>query len=407
MHVRRIRSAGAVIVCLALLLAPVGPASAASKPLTGKALTAACANAKDLHAKTAAAANAKAALRKAHGKARRKATRAKKKADAALAAAKKREAPDVAKCAAGTKAKAAKQAIQEAKDQTHLWLAIAFGAFLIVSVIFWGLSRHLFVGADNRLSTSKVVAATWTYLIASTLLGFVLVKYVANHGDAFRKIQHSGLAGQYGLVIGSPLGAAILAKGIVGGQLLDKKQIKSRATKPSGRDLIAGDTGATDLGDFQYVLFNLVAMTYFVAAVIHSPLQGLPHVPDVLLGLTSVAAVGYVGKKTIDNAPTAAIKPNKAKQGETVTIRGTGLLKGEMDTARATVKFGSIEVTPTSTPGEIDTLQVGVPPGLAVGTPVPVEVITPNLQHVKAGDFTREPDNGPAGAAGPPGAPAA
>ena len=109
-----------------------------------------------------------------------------------------------------------------------------------------------------------------------------------------------GLQAQYALLIAGPVGAAILAKAIVVDQVAKGKVDK---TPPTGgaqlQDLLNNDDGETDLGDLQYVLFNTVALIFFYGELLIAPQSGLPTVPDVLLGLTSVAAVGYVGKKAL------------------------------------------------------------------------------------------------------------
>jgi hypothetical protein len=47
------------------------------------------------------------------------------------------------------------------------------------------------------------------------------------------------------------------------------------------------------------VLFNLVALIFFYGEMPRAAQNGIPAIPAVLLGLTSVAAVGYVGKKAL------------------------------------------------------------------------------------------------------------
>jgi len=159
--------------------------------------------------------------------------------------------------------------------------------------------RRLIVGEDQRVSTSKTAAVIWTYLLAIALLSIIIAKWLG-HGEAFGAIQHSGLAGQYAVLIGGPLGAAILAKSIVVSQDAGNPTARAPADDgPSAKDLIANDDGNTDLGDLQYLLFSAVAMVFFLGSLIQSPYDGLPHLPDVLLGLTSVSATGYVGKKLV------------------------------------------------------------------------------------------------------------
>ncbi|HEX8074095.1 MAG TPA: hypothetical protein VF545_03870 [Thermoleophilaceae bacterium] len=199
---------------------------------------------------------------------------------------------------------AAKKASEtpEAIHATRWWLLVGLAVLVLPSVALsrfaGGWMKHIVVGDDNALSTSKTIASVWTYLIAAVLLGFVLAKFFG-HAQAFNKIRHQGLEGQYALLFGGPLGAAILAKGVVTSQVREGKTTKAPVAKPKLRHLLTDNEEKADPGDLQYVLFNFVAMVYFVGTVVHVPLAGFPHIPNVLMGLTSVAAVGYVGKKTI------------------------------------------------------------------------------------------------------------
>ena len=72
--------------------------------------------------------------------------------------------------------------------------------------------------------------------------------------------------------------------------------------KPSGTpdphtQLTSNGQGQTDIGDFQYGAFNLVALTFLLVHFIPKVSAGLPTMPDSLVGLTSVSALIYVGKK--------------------------------------------------------------------------------------------------------------
>jgi hypothetical protein len=298
--------------------------------------------------------------------------------------------------------------LHKAAEAGRYGLLIAFGVLVVPSVIAWYVSRsnasakgnqalaggfrRLLVGEDNRVSTSKTAAVAWTYLLAGALLSIVIAKWLG-HGEGLGKTQHSGLAGQYGVLIGGPLGAAILAKGIVGAQVGNSSTTKTPdLTGPSPMNLIANDAGHTDIGDLQYVLFNAVAMIFFLGTLLQSPQDGLPHIPDVLLGLTSVSAAGYVGKKTLSSvAPTATVTPTSARLGESVRITGTGLLAYALATTPIQVLFGSVKSAPVinpSTANGIDTFNVTVPSGLTPRTAVDVNVITPGGIHVTAGSFT-------------------
>jgi hypothetical protein len=277
-------------------------------------------------------------------------------------------------------------------EEIELRLAIALAIFILIAIAAF----KVLIGVDGRASTSKTVAMGWTYLLASMLLGFVLAKF-GGYPQGLDNLMHAGLEGQYGLLIGGPLGAAIAAKGIVGAQLNKDPTAKPAASEGASANpaqLVQNDAGETELGDFQYVLFNLVAMVFFVGTVFGSPADGLPHIPDVLLALTSVGAVGYVAKKTLPNAtPNAKLDVDTAVAGTNVTISGPRLLTGTPpDKSPLLVLFGSHEgVVVTRAPGPAggeDSLKVTVPLGLTKGEAVDVVVVTPAPSRISAGKFT-------------------
>lgn len=261
-----------------------------------------------------------------------------------------------------------------AADKTRLMLLFSF----VVLALLTGLLYEVFIGLDKRVSTSKTVATIWTYLLASSLLGFVIAK-LAGYPQALEKMLHSGLAGQYGLLIGGSLGSAIAAKGIVGSQVG-----KGTSTKTSGSanpvQVVQNDEGEADLGDVQYVLFNFVAMVFFLGSIVKSPLLGLPRIPDVLLGLTSVAAVGYVAKKALPNAPTAKLHPSEGPPGTQLTVAGASLLNGKPPASTpVAVLFGN-HLAPRPViarkPDGSDEIKVAVP-ALAVNTSYSVVLVLP------------------------------
>lgn len=275
-------------------------------------------------------------------------------------------------------------------------VGIGFAVALLTLGLGYLAGAHvskLFVGEDNRISTSKTIAAVWTMVVAGALFGFVYAN-LFNHPQA---LNHTGgNVGQYAVLFGGPLGAAILAKQIVTTQVKDKKQPKPKGT-PSPKDLIANDAGNTDLGDFQYVLFNLVAMFFVISTLFHTPLKGLPHIPDVLLGLTSVSAVGYVGKKALTptDTPTAKLDPKTAAgpHGTAVDIEIRGLAPSR-EHLNTLVQFGPADdgqrVSSPVADGEA-TLHTNSPDlSPAADTPVNVTVVTDDGAVLTAGKYTYE-----------------
>lgn len=243
--------------------------------------------------------------------------------------------------------------------------------------LWWG--RSLIVGEDNRVSTSKTVPLVWTYTVAAALLSFVIVRWMG-HPHAYLKLVSQGLSAQYALLIGGPLGAAILAKGIVSAQVSSGSTAKPPADNAAPAQLIQNDAGNADLGDLQYVLFNLVALVFFYGEMLRAPQNGMPAIPAVLLGLTSVAAVGYVGKKALTGpAVISEVTPREAEVGKPITLVTSGIVQQGDDISIVTVAFGSVKaplksLTETTSQGVL--LEVDIP-ATAAGK-VDIKVSVPN-----------------------------
>lgn len=264
-----------------------------------------------------------------------------------------------------------------------------------LQVPFIGILRGAIMGADGRVSTSKTVAVAWTYSVASGLLSIVIAKWMG-HGHAYGDQIKHGLQGEYALLIGGPIGAAILAKGIVSTQIANGAS-KPAASSAQAADLVTNDTGQTDLGDLQYVLFNTVALVFFFGEFWAKPQFGLPTIPDVLLGLTSVSAVGYVAKKALPSGGLNVVKvdPAKAAAGTDVTLYVSGLADAQgavPAVADVTVEFGATaaDVQRVTTSGQGPIVTVTVPGGLGA-EPVDVTVTYQGQKSTLKNGFTISP----------------
>lgn len=252
--------------------------------------------------------------------------------------------------------------------------------------------RTLVIGQDGRVSTSKTVAFVWTLVVAAALFAIVYADFL-NHSKPLDATNNSGVVGQYALLFGGPLGAAILAKQIVTKQVSQDPTRKPGASSPSPTDLVSDDSNNTDLGDLQYVLFNIVALAFVIGTFLHNPIAGLPKVPDVLLGLTSVSAVGYVGKKALvpTGLATASLAPRKGATRTEVTISVAGLSPADQPEAKLWVQFGAdpgwlqdASVVAGEAQIKCNAPSLSSPPE----RPVPVRLVTPNGTVIKAGTFT-------------------
>jgi hypothetical protein len=275
---------------------------------------------------------------------------------------------------------------------------LLIGAFAIAvvtalfAVVGSSISK-LVIGLDNRTSTSKTIVAVWTFVVGSALLALVYAKLI-NHSEALDATNKSGVIGQYALLFGGPLGAAIIAKGIVVNQLTHKTSVKLPAEKASAADLISNDAGEADLGDFQYVVFNLVALVFVLGTLLHYPVSGLPHIPDVLLGLTSVSAVGYVGKKALTPGGTilATLVPEAGAPATPVTITLAGVTPADQVRADMWIRFGEQDqgsLMSTRVTGGNASLRINAPDlQLPAGTAVEVTVGLADGAVVRAGKYT-------------------
>jgi hypothetical protein len=213
------------------------------------------------------------------------------------------------------------------------------------------------IGEDGRTSTSKTFILMWTLLVAWALLVLLIAgEFVPAHvcitsgapagathrcqGDEVGLLQlgwtnflHAGLSGSYLILLGVPAAAGVAAKGIAQSQAQSATAVKT--VKPPGRsgiftriaEIFSADDGSTDIADFQYLVFNLITAAYFVSQFLKPDGSGLPTIPDTLLGLTSVSASLYVGKKAVTRTqPTiSGVFPTIIQDGQPFTIVGSGL----------------------------------------------------------------------------------
>jgi hypothetical protein len=268
------------------------------------------------------------------------------------------------------------------------------------------------LGKDNRTSTSKTFIFMWTLLVAWALSSLLIVGELINthycaaipkvdmaiatctaKKDAIGLLQIGwrnfivgGLTGGYLILLGIPASAGVAAKAITqsksdAGTLVKTKASQKQSVSSHVAQVFSADDQTTDVGDFQYVIFNLVTAVYFVAEFIRPSTQGLPTIPDTLLGLTSVSAALYVGKKaaTRSQPKITGVFPSILLAGQAITIIGNGLTvdptqpppTGLID-PKVTIN-GVPAQNVAMVPNAADRLTAVVPPGLVpAGTQTPI-----------------------------------
>jgi hypothetical protein len=252
-----------------------------------------------------------------------------------------------------------------AESRRTIALAIPIAVLLVAALAGLAWSRGgIFAyvrGKDERLSTSLTQIALWTIALATAFLYFIMLDALSaedTHSlSTTLGTSWNDFPEEYLLLLGGPFAAAVIARMSVGTKVEDGRLQKIEANQTKLRDVVTNDDGSASLVDSQFLVFNLVALVYFTIALIQDQ-SGLPPIPPVLAGLTSVAALGYTAAKTAEaNQPVIASVTRRlgaavggARAGELVEIRGMnfvppGAASQEFVSGLA-VRFGTTDVLP-------------------------------------------------------------
>jgi hypothetical protein len=224
------------------------------------------------------------------------------------------------------------------------------------------------VGKDKRVSTSKLQVALWTVFVPAALLSIVL--------HAWRNLSELGeeisVPSDYLFLLGFPVATAIAAKTItsvkVAAGTVPKVDAPSDTNLERGVvEAVGDDEGNVEIFDLQYVLFNVVALLFFLITFLsqHDDPDGLldfPELPAGLLILTGASAAGYLGRKTLETERPvlSGVYPQAAVPGEEVWLRGVNL----------TIRSEPTGNKPQSAPVSIQGITFGGLPAGA-GEPIP------------------------------------
>lgn len=241
--------------------------------------------------------------------------------------------------------------------------------------------RGLYVGADGRWSTSKLQVLLWTYavllgLAALFVFGELLHEKFDVDPGSVRTLGEFGdmkLQEQYLLLLGGPFAAAVIAKAATQSKVADGTLVKAPEPEPSGaadglREVISSDAGSTDVMDFQYFFFNVLALVVFAVSFIGDVRGGLPVLPWFLVGLTSTSALAYATKKSIERSrpQITGVVPERVRPGESLDIEGRYLVTPsrrppEVAVAGRPVPKSDVEVIAGSTRDDVSRVRITVP----------------------------------------------
>ncbi|MCX4764441.1 hypothetical protein OG562_26470 [Streptomyces sp. NBC_01275] len=216
------------------------------------------------------------------------------------------------------------------------------------------------IGEDNRLSTSRAVAAAWVLLVAYAVL--VLVgRLAAASGHAERDALISGLDLARGAgvvtVLAVVCGIAVLVRRVVGLRVLGQRLQKVRAHRPRAADLLTDDAGRGTFADIQYVAISAVALVFAAVRLARRPDQ-LPDLPWGLAVVVLVSAATYVAGKYAEGGRPVILSVVRSREagdldapirtGDDIEIRGAGFVppgaQGADRLSRMVVRIGPVHV---------------------------------------------------------------
>jgi hypothetical protein len=266
----------------------------------------------------------------------------------------------------------------------HVWFAsgvsivVLLGATWAVFGLDTAVLRKLVIGTDNRASTSKFQATAWTYALLFALLTLLLGHlFYADFDHGWNAFLKDGLNSDYLWLLGIPSAGLVGAKAITQTKAqanpaakptrrepekpaaaeepaTEKPATEKPATekpaadaKQSGkttgltglltrtRELASDDNDADPqpaLADLQYLVFNAIAVAYFLSAFLGHVELGLPSLPDTLIALTGVSAASYLSTKAVKSAAPAvvvSVRPSRVVLGpaaKNLEVSGGGFL---------------------------------------------------------------------------------
>ncbi|MBM7169685.1 hypothetical protein JQK87_14920 [Streptomyces sp. G44] len=254
------------------------------------------------------------------------------------------------------------------------------------------------IGEDNRLSTSRAVAACWVLLVVFAVL-VIAGQLAAASGRGQRDELIAGLelgrAAGVVTVLAVVCGVAVLVRRVVGLRVLGQRLQKVPADRPRAADTLTDDAGRGSFTDVQYVLISAIAVVFAAVRLARRPEQ-LPDLPWGLAVLVLVSAATYLAGKYSEGGRPVILSVVRAREagdldapirtGDDIEIRGAGFVPpgaGDADRlARMVVRIGAVHVhvplVPVpggfSNPAD-STLTVPVPVDVEPGR-VDVQVIT-------------------------------
>ncbi|MEE1940631.1 hypothetical protein V1L54_14650 [Streptomyces sp. TRM 70361] len=215
-------------------------------------------------------------------------------------------------------------------------------------------------GEDNRLSTSRTVAAAWVLLSGYAVLVLAVELAAASGADARRRLLSGlDLAHAAGLltVLALTCAVAVTVRRTVALRVRAQRLQKVRADRPRAADLLTDDSGHGSFTDVQYVLVSGVALVFAAVRLARRPGE-LPDLPWGLALLVAVSALTYLAGKYAEGGRPVVLSVVRSREagdldapirtGDDIEIRGSGFVPPGAEApdrlARTTVRIGAVHV---------------------------------------------------------------
>ncbi|MFM9369402.1 hypothetical protein [Streptomyces sp. Da 82-17] len=249
-----------------------------------------------------------------------------------------------------------------ARTAGALAAALTGGALLVVGRAHQAHGGVLapLVGEDNRLSTSRAVAAAWLFLTGFTVLVLALrlaLADTARERSALLEGLQLGAGSGLLTVVAVVSGIAVLVRRIVVVRVQAQRLQKVPADRPRISDLVTDDAGRGSFTDVSYVLVSAGALAFAAVRFAREPGR-LPDLPWGLGLLVLVSAGTYLAGKLTEGGRPVILSVVRAREpgdldapvrtGDDIEIRGAGFVPpgaGAPDRlARVVVRVGPVHV---------------------------------------------------------------
>ncbi len=172
----------------------------------------------------------------------------------------------------------------------------------VIAFIFTkGRPTALFLGTDNRYSSSKFQTVLWFTLVISAYIAIVSHRIAA---AGWTYVGGVDIPTNLLILSGISVLTFAAAKAITTGKIEGKPDMKTSAAAPKALDLITDDNDRTDLGDFQMVAITILAVIIYAISTVefmeHIEFRRVVTMPDVDATMLSIFGLGqaaYLGKK--------------------------------------------------------------------------------------------------------------